>query len=222
MSKAVIFDVDGVLVDSYEAHFESWLVLAEDSGLTFTEDEFASVFGRTSVDIIRTFWPEDELDAARLMALDDRKESLYRNIVSARFPAMDGAVELIDWLSEAGFDLAVGSSGPPENVNLVLGHLDRQNVFDAVVTGVDVTRGKPDPQVFLTAASRLGADPADSVVIEDAPAGIEAAHSAGMKAIGLASTGRTTEELSQADLVVGSLRDIILERVLTLLGKSEQ
>lgn len=212
--RAVIFDVDGVLVDSYQAHFESWRDLAELSGITFTESQFAETFGRTSRDIIAHFWPGD-LDETTIHQMDDRKEALYREIVAVDFPAMDGAAELIDALCVAGFALAVGSSGPPANVLLALDKLGKRELIGATITGRDVTRGKPDPQVFELGAERLGIHPSRCVVIEDAPAGIEAAHRAGMAAIGLASTGRTVDELQQAGatLVLTTLRDLTVERV---------
>ena len=145
---AVIFDVDGILVDSYRVHFESWLSLTEEHGTIMTETEFASLFGRTSRDIICKILGPD-LSEQQVVAMDDRKEALYREFLQRKFPVMDGAVELIDSLVEAGFVLAVGSSGPPENVNISLRWLGRTQSFSAIVTGKDVTRGKPDPQVFL-------------------------------------------------------------------------
>src|SRR5262249_20709654 len=91
--RAVIFDVDGVLVDSYHAHLESWVLMAREHGLHLTEQEFASTFGQTSREIIGRFWGP-ELSAADRTALDARKEAIYRDLIRARFPAMDGAVEL--------------------------------------------------------------------------------------------------------------------------------
>lgn len=208
MNEAVIFDVDGVLVDSYHAHFESWQALAAEHGIEVTEEQFARTFGRTSRDIVLELWPEPPGDAA-VRALDDRKEALYREIVGRRFPAMDGAAELIESLLDDGFVLAVGSSGPPPNVDLVLATLGRSS-FAVTVTGHDVERGKPDPQVFLVAAERLGVDPSACVVVEDAAAGIRAARNAGMASVALVSTGHTVDELRGAgpDLVVRSLREL--------------
>ena len=206
--QAVIFDMDGVLVDSYQAHFESWREIAEADGLVVTEAEFAATFGRTSREIVACLWGEGRFDDAQVDELDRRKEAAYRRIVEASFPAMAGASELLRTLRTTGFRLAVGSSGPPENVALVLDRLGAAELFHAIVTGKDVTRGKPDPEVFLIAAKRLGVAPADCVVIEDAPAGIEAAHAAGMAGIGLTSTGRTPEDLVAADVIVGSLTEV--------------
>ena len=119
-SRAVIFDMDGVLVDSYAAHQESWRRLAAERGYRMTPGEFAATFGRTSREIIEQLWGHGRLSAAEIAQLDDLKEEYYRDLVRTKFPAMEGAVELIDALSAAGIRLAVGSSGPPENVELVL------------------------------------------------------------------------------------------------------
>jgi HAD superfamily hydrolase (TIGR01509 family) len=120
---------------------------------------------------------------------------------------MDGAVELIDALDADGFLLAVGSSGPTENIDLCLERLARRERFAAVVTGADVTRGKPDPQVFLLAAERLGLPPASCCVVEDAAHGVEAACRAGMKAVALTGTA-PRDRLADADLVVDQLREL--------------
>jgi len=203
---AVIFDVDGVLIDSYQAHFKSWLQMFGEHGESFTEDQFRKTFGRTSRDIIAALHGTD-LTIAEMDAWDDRKEALYRDIIRQEFPGNDGAGELLDALHTAGFKLAVGSSGPPENIALTLECLARAHLFDALITRVDVTRGKPDPQVFQIAGERLGVPPEQCVVVEDAPAGIEAANRAGMASVALTGTA-TRAELAHAKLVVDSLRDI--------------
>jgi len=215
MIQAVIFDVDGVLVDSYEAHFRSWKTLAAESAISLSAAQFAETFGRTSRDIIRLLWPGGrELNEGTVRALDERKEALYREIIAEDFPVMDGARELVQALDRAGIRLAVGSSGPPENVGLVLERLGRSR-FAAVVTGRDVSRGKPDPQVFLIAARRLNVPARECVVVEDAPAGILAARAAGMASVALVSTGRSEEEFRRVhpDLVVRSLRELSAERL---------
>jgi beta-phosphoglucomutase len=203
--KAVIFDMDGVLIDSYRAHFESWKRAAAEHGSTYTEAQFAAGFGRTSREVIAEQWQSEPLSDQQIAQIDQRKEALFREILSLDFPAMPGAVELIESLVEAGFRIAVGSSGPDENVRLAIDRLGIARFLSAIVTGNDVKRGKPDPQVFLIAAEQMCVPPARCVVVEDAPVGVEAAHRGGMHAIALASTGRTVEQLAAADLVVKSL-----------------
>jgi beta-phosphoglucomutase len=207
-AQAVIFDMDGVLVDTYRAHCLSWLELAEAEGLHFTEAEFAATFGRTSREIIAHLWSGARYDDARIAELDRRKEAAFRRLIESDFPAMPGAAELLRSLHDAGFRLAVGSSGPPENVALVLDRLGAKGLFEAIVTGEDVTRGKPDPEVFLVAARRLGVPPSRCAVIEDAPAGVAAANAAGMASVGLLSSGRKPDDLTAACVVVRSLSEL--------------
>jgi beta-phosphoglucomutase len=205
-SFAVIFDVDGVLIDSYRAHFTSWRQLYGELGIDYTEAAFAADFGRTSRDILcRTLGPDTSDDRVRL--LDDRKEAMFREILRVDFPAMDGAKELIDSLAAAGFALAVGSSGPPDNIALALEKLGCADKIAAKITGADVKRGKPDPQVFQLAAERLCMQRISCAVVEDAVHGIEAARRAGMTSIGLTGTANR-EQLDSADLVVESLREL--------------
>jgi len=214
-SLAVIFDMDGVLVDSYHAHFESWRGVYSELGIEYTEAAFAADFGRTSHDILRREFG-NELSDKRIHDLDERKEALYRDIIRASFPAMDGAAELVDALAADGFRLAIGSSGPPENVALVQEVFTGGRKIDAVVTRADVTRGKPDPQVFLVASERLGVPPASCAVVEDAAHGITAAQRAGMVAIALTGTLKR-DELSAADAVVDSLRQLSPQRIRALI-----
>jgi len=129
---------------------------------------------------------------------------------------MDGAVELIDALAADGFKLAIGSSGPPENIALCLEKLGRASKFAAVVTGADVTRGKPDPQVFQTAAARLEVPGSQCAVVEDAVHGIEAANRAGMASVGLTGTVDRAE-LERANLVVESLRELTSESLRSMI-----
>ena len=220
MKQAVIFDVDGVLVDSYQAHFEGWLAAGKKWGFSITEEQFARTFGRTSREVIVDTFGMTWLSDAEIKRLDEQKEAMYREFVAQSFPAMDGAADLLDALHNAGFALAVGSSGPPPNVDVVLDRLGRRHLFSAIVTGLDVTRGKPDPQVFLLGADRLVISPANCLVIEDAPAGIDAAKNAGMKSVGIASTGRHVQELQQANMVIRSLRELSPDIITRLISST--
>jgi beta-phosphoglucomutase len=213
---AVIFDMDGVLIDSYDAHFAGWKAMYRELGLDYGEKDFAADFGRTSRDILfRRFG--DQLTDARLHELDERKEALFRDSLRKQFTAMDGSLELIDALATAGFRIGVGSSAPPENIDLCLEKLGRRKTIAAIVTGKDVTRGKPDPQVFQLAARRLEVEPASCAVVEDAVHGIEAANRAGMKSVALVGTA-TREQLSEADLIVDSLRELSPQSLRALIG----
>jgi beta-phosphoglucomutase len=220
-ARAAIFDLDGTLVDSHDAHFEAWTIVAREIGHALTAEQFRSQFGRTNPPIIRELleWtgappPDDD----RIAQLAERKESLFRERIAQSFPVMPGGPALLASLRGAGWRLAVGSSAPPANVAASIEGLDADELFEASITGDDVRHGKPDPEVFLLAASRLGVPCDRCVVFEDAPAGIEAARRAGMACVGLASKGRTREELAAADLVVDALEALSPELIEGLLG----
>ena len=211
----VIFDVDGVLLDSYQMHFECWFSLAEEYGILITETEFRSLFGRRGREIARQVWGP-EFSEQEIISIHRRKQALYRESLQQNLPAMDGAVQLIDAFVEAGLVLAVGSSAPPANVTMTLEGLGRRQAFSAIVTGSDVTQGKPDPLVFLLAAQRMDLEPSHCAVIEDAVVGIEAAVTAGMTAIALLGTA-PADRFTQAHLVVDSLRHLSPKRIADLI-----
>ena len=217
---AAIFDLDGTLVDSYDAHFEAWRLISARHGVAVTVDDYYAHFGRRNEDLLRECWRragKGDLTHDEIMALDHEKEASYREIVAARFPIMEGARELVASLRAAGFHTAVGSSGPPLNVQRAIDGLELVGAFDAVVTGRDVKRSKPDPECFLLAASKVGVEPARCVVFEDAPAGITAAKAAGMKCIAITSKGHTPERQRDADLIVPTVRDVTVAAVRALL-----
>lgn len=184
---AVIFDVDGVLVASGHAHAASWRALARESGVAFTDEQFRATFGQTSRDIIRSLWGPKPTDA-RIKQLDDEKEALYRELITGMVPLTIGAREALRALADDGLVLAVATSGPRANLDLVLGETGLAPLFAATVTGDDIEHGKPAPDCFLMAADRIGLPPARCVVVEDAPAGIRAATAAGMPTIGFVGT----------------------------------
>jgi beta-phosphoglucomutase len=213
----VIFDVDGVIVASGPPHRESWRRLAAEAHVPMSDEFFARTFGQTNKDILEALFgralPDEEW-----RRLGDRKEALYREIIRHNVPVMPGAVELVEALHGDGARLAVGSSGPPENIELCLREMGIGGLFDAVVTGNDVTRGKPDPQVFLLASERLGLAPERCVVVEDAVIGVEAARRAGMRAVALTSS-HPRESFGHADLVVDSLTELTPARLRELIGQ---
>src|SRR6476620_18263 len=169
---AVVWDLDGVIVDSAEAHNASWERLAKEYHLPYDPaTDFKRIFGRHSVDIIEHLWNIKDKEKVERMA--DEKEAYFREAAAHLMP-LPGVVELIRSLAESGWRQAIGSSAPLANVNLLLSSTGLASYMQAIATGDDVTVGKPDPQVFLLAFDRLGIPPSKGVVIEDAPAGIEA------------------------------------------------
>ena len=218
MGKGVIFDMDGVLVDSGPAHAASWRALAEKHGIKISDKQFKQTFGCPSRDIIRTIWG-DHVGDEDVRRYDEEKEAIYRQKIAGRVPLARGTRETLTALRQAGCALAVATSGPRENVELVLREADLGPLFDAVVTGFDVKDGKPAPDCFLLAAERAGLEPAECVVVEDAPVGIEAALAAGMKAIGFGGTHPAQRLLEAgAAQTVERLAEVTPELVVQLLG----
>ena len=218
--RAVIFDMDGVLIDSYRAHLEAWQRLGENLGRPVTEEAFVQTFGRVNREIFRHLWGDAFTDA-EIDRWGDWKEQAYREIILKRFPGMDGAADLLDALKAAGFALAIGSSGPPENVAAALVGLRREAIFDAIVHGREVTHGKPHPEVFLKAAEKLGLEPRACAVVEDSLAGLEAAQRAGATPIGITGTFPRERLAEKAALVVDSLRELTPEKIASLIDARE-
>lgn len=209
--EAVLFDLDGVLIDSGSAHLESWRRLASDLGVTITSERFKSTFGRQNRDAIpMLFGPGYEPD--RVHELSERKEAHYRELITDCVPIVAGAADLVRACDRAGIKCGIGSSGHPKNIALAIAALRIENEIRAVVSGADVSVGKPDPQVFLLTAVRLGVCPARCAVVEDAPAGIQAALAAGMTAIAIA-TEHARDQLTHAHLIVDRLSELTPARI---------
>jgi beta-phosphoglucomutase len=202
---AVIWDMDGVIVDSAEFHYEAWRWLAERRGRELTRAEFLPTFGMTNPDAILHLFGEVKESEARELSLS--KEEEFRRRLKGRVEALPGAARLIRALRAEGHLQAVASSAPMENIRVILEELALSDCFEAIASGDDVSRGKPDPEIFTLAARRLGVRPVESVVIEDAVIGVRAGIRAGMKVYAVTTT-RTREELEHADRAVDSLEEL--------------
>jgi beta-phosphoglucomutase family hydrolase len=202
--RAVLWDLDGVLVDSAPFHFQAWRELLASLGRELSEADFQRTFGLRNDAILRELL--GDLPPAEVERLAARKEALFREAARGHISALPGALPLLRLLRERGLRLALVSSTPRANIELVLSSLGLETAFDVVVGEEDVSRGKPDPEGFLLGAERLGVPPEECVVIEDAPVGVEAAKRGGMRCVGV-SRGRPRDALAKADLVVESLED---------------
>ena len=218
--RGAIFDLDGTLIDTYHAHRIAWRDACTRNGIELTPEMFAWSFGRTNPTIIRRFWADEGRpapDDREIERVAEEKETDFREELVREFPAMPGVPELLGSLREAGFRIAIGTSAPRGNLELAIEHLGIADLIDATVCGSEVSHGKPDPEVFLLAASRIAVPPKCCVVVEDAGAGVDAARAGGMASIGLVSTGRTPAELDHADLVVDRFEEIKSDDFLRLL-----
>jgi beta-phosphoglucomutase len=201
----VIFDMDGVLIDSFKTHLLSWKKMLNNHGLDMSEAQFVKTFGWQNSDIFAKLFTSLKPEEYALLA--DEKEAAFRGIIALDFPEMDGACDLVAYLYKAGARLAIGSSAPPENVQAFLAAFPGNASFRATTDSSEIKCGKPDPEVFVTSARKIGVPPQRCVVVEDAPAGVEAGKAAGCAVIALTGTA-TAAELKQANLVVDSLRQL--------------
>ena len=202
--KAVLWDLDGVLVDSAPFHFQAWRELVASLGRELSEADFRRTFGLRNDTILRDL--VGNLPPAEVERLAARKEELFRQVARGNIAALPGALALLRLLRERGLKLALVSSTPRANIDLILGALGVETAFDVILGEEDATRGKPDPEGYLLAAERLGVPPGECVVIEDAPVGVEAAKRGGMRCVGV-YRDRPREALAKADLLVEDLED---------------
>jgi beta-phosphoglucomutase len=201
--RAALWDVDGTLVDSREYHWLSWQGALAAEDFAVTRGQFEESFGRRNDEILRGYFPA--YDAPDIARVGEAKEVAYRRLVRERgIVLLPGVGRWLDTLRAEGWLQAVASSAPRLNLEVIISALGLGEYFSAVASAEDVTEGKPDPQVFLAAASKLGVAARSCVVIEDAPAGTEAARRAGMRSIGVLSSHT---EL-RADLVVRTLEEL--------------
>jgi len=201
--EAVVWDMDGVIVDTAPYHFKAWQAVFEKRGVSFTEEDFKHSFGQRNDTIINDAIGRS-LSPAEVNAIASEKEADFRRRLGREIKPLSGVMELINSLSGHGVKMAIASSAPIENIELVTWGLDIGDCFQAVVWSDEVTEGKPSPQGFLLAALRLGVKPGNCVVIEDAVAGVTAAKRAGMKCLAVTNT-HPGEKLAEADLVVDTL-----------------
>ena len=207
MTRAILWDMDGVLVNSMEYHYQAYREVLSQYGRDLSREEYlGSLIGLRNYVILRRLLgdlPQEEIE--RLMAA---KEAAFRRRVEGNVEPLPGAAELVRRAHEAGLKQAIVSSTPCENIELVVDSLGLRSMFDTLVGEEDAQHGKPDPEGFLVAAERLSVPPVDCVVIEDAPEGIAGGKAAGTRCIGVTTT-RPPEKLAEAgaDLVVASLED---------------
>ncbi len=210
MIKAVIFDMDGVIVDSEPLNDQHKALFLKELGIeTAGQDVWQQFHGMNS----RDAWSKLKTDygiSHDLEYLIERGQASYIDFLNAlsEIPIVPGVGRLIKELKKSGHRLAVGSSASPGRVDLVLKKLDLMKYFEVVVHGNEVKHGKPDPELFLLAASKLKMKPAECLVIEDAEAGVKAANAANMKCIGFSGLPHNHEDLSAADLIVTSFNEL--------------
>jgi|KBSMisStaDraftv2_1062788.scaffolds.fasta_scaffold18055_2 beta-phosphoglucomutase len=212
-ARAVLWDMDGTLIDSEEYHWIAWRNTMADEGVSITREQFLASFGQRNDSIVPR-WIGGEVTAERIDKIADAKEEMYRGLIRRYGIApLPGVERWVHRLREEGWVQAIASAAPRANVDAILEALSGTLVFQGVVSAEDVHRGKPDPEVYLVAASRVGASPERCIVVEDAAVGIEGARRAGMRSIGVNRNGAPLA----ADLTVQSLDLLGPDAFVTLL-----
>ena len=203
--RGVLWDMDGVLVDTGEFHFQSWVTTLSFYNIPFSREIFQESFGMNNWGVLNKLLgrvPDQEL----YLKINEQKEINFRQLIRGHIQPLDGVVELLNLFQSKGIRQAISSSAPQENIDLIVDELNLRNYFDAIVSGNKLP-GKPAPDVFLTSAQAIGIPAQDCLVIEDAIAGVEGAKRAGMLCLAVTNTN-PPENLQKADLIVESLLQV--------------
>ena len=210
--------MDGVLVDNRDVHIEAFGIFCDRYGVTDWREKMIGMFGMGNDDIMRAVMPAEIVEAKGTDALAAEKEAIYREIYATTVAPVRGLRELLAGLCAAGARCAVGSSGCAENVNFVMEKCGIGQYFAERVSGDMVTRCKPDPEIYLTAAVRLGLPAGECLVFEDAKAGIEAARRAGMKVVAIATTlpHEVLVNETDADRVIDDFTQITADEIVAM------
>jgi beta-phosphoglucomutase family hydrolase len=215
--QGVIWDMDGVLVDTGEFHFQAWSQALPEFGIPFTRELFTATFGMNNAGILEVLL--GQTPTPELMAeISDRKEQLFRQAAQGRAQPLPGVLAWLERLKAAGMRQAIASSAPPANIDALVDELGLRDYFDAIASGFDLP-GKPDPTLFLKVARLIGVPPERCVVVEDAVAGVEAARRAGMKCIAVTTTS-PAHALNEADVIVERLDALPLDTFKRLLSET--
>jgi beta-phosphoglucomutase family hydrolase len=217
--EALIFDMDGTLVDSMPYHEKAWDLMMPELGVRVDRFEFFTwSAGLTNKEIFPRLLERD-ITADELAQLAGRKEALYRESYREAMQVMPGAIDLLTRARAQGVKTALGTAAPPENIELVIGGMNLYDHFPVIVGGADVKNGKPDPEIFLRCAEKMGIAPKRCLVFEDTPAGIEAAYRAGMRCVAITTTLNTAQvrALPNISHLIAAIADFSASEVTALL-----
>lgn len=211
---AVIFDMDGVLVDNKKYHLDAWQLFLRKHGIEVSYDEIVSTFGNTNREILKHFFG-NTLTEEQIELWSYEKEYLYRVLFQKEIVPAPGLVNLLNILKHNNIPLAIATSAPPANANFVVDNTQIREFFSYIVDETMVKRGKPDPELYLKAADRLGMNPADCIVFEDSLAGIASAQNAGMKVIAITTTF-PYEKIFHANRVINHFDEVTLDMIMEI------
>ncbi|MBI9045971.1 MAG: HAD family phosphatase [Anaerolineaceae bacterium] len=212
---AILWDMDGVIVNNGDFHYQAWVKTMQKLGALFTREQFNATFGMNNQGLLSTIF-KDHLSDQEIIRIGEEKEQIFLELVAGNAVLLPGVLDWLNRFQSWGFKQAIASSAPQGNIDHHISELGIRQYFDAVVSGA-LLPGKPAPDVFLEAARILGVEIEDCIVIEDAIPGVQAAKNAGMKCIAVLTTNNA-ENLMQADLVVENLEYLKIEQFSSLTG----
>jgi beta-phosphoglucomutase family hydrolase len=211
MIKALIFDMDGVVVHNDRYHYEAWYKYALKLGKEVSFDEVKSWFGNNNAAILRNLTGKD-LTSSEIEIHSHEKEKLYRKLYKKDIKAVEGLQEFIEHAKRQGLKIGLATSAPPANVEFILEGTGLMDFFDAITDDTQIQHGKPDPEIFLKTADKLKVNPGDALVFEDSFHGIEAARRAGMKVVGVATT-HEKKALKKSNLQINDFKGLTIEEL---------
>ena len=213
--EAVIFDMDGVLIDSYSMHKEALEIVAEEYGFQVTESDFVSLFGKTGFEGMRSLQYCKDWNDEKILEFCDHQDKMFRKIFKKKPVLIEGAIEFAENLFTAGIPTAIGTSAPRENVEIFLDLINVRHLFKNFVSCDDVSKGKPDPEIFIRCAELTNKKPENCLVFEDSLMGVEAGKSAKAFVIALSTTHKEYE-LTNADYIISHFKDEKLNKIISL------
>ena len=201
--KAILFDMDGVIVDNLPYHVEAWLLFCQRNGIPLTREVFyKELNGMNSKDTFEWFYKK-EMTRSEVEKLEDEKELLYRGFYAEHRKPAEGLVSFLQDLRSRGIKTALATSAGPGNIDFIVDGLGIRDQFDAIIGGAEVTKGKPDPEIYVKAAALVGVAPEDCWVIEDSLQGIASGLAAGARVVGI-TTSHTAEELAHTQVIASN------------------
>ena len=214
--KAVIFDMDGVIIDSEPIHFEVDMQTMREFGVNISKDELNKYVGTTNEYMLNDLINKYKIQKSIKEILEYKMELTIRRIKETKINAISGIPELLISLKHNNIKTAIGSSSPKELIITVIEKFQLGKYFDCIVSGDEVKEGKPKPDIYLEVSKRIGVNPEECNVIEDSRNGVLAAKNAGMKCFGFRNVNSGNQDLSKADIIVDSIRNIDIEIIKVL------
>jgi beta-phosphoglucomutase family hydrolase len=214
--KAVLFDIDGTLLDNNDFHKKAWMEYLKGEGKEISDEEFKDkISGRTNLDAVQHIY-DKEMSVEEAEKYYLKKEEIYRKLYEPHIAPINGLIDFLKQLQESNITMALATSGIQVNIDFMFEHIPIKQYFKTIIQAKDIENGKPDPEIFIKTAEALHIPAKNCVVFEDSTSGVEAGKAAKMKVVALTTT-HTPEELDKADLVIDDYTGITVDRLRTLL-----